>query len=65
MTGKIIVYIIVSVAVIWSLEALNINGIFKKNKVYQARIFYFFLGLSMIYLVTNFIWDLFTAIKML
>ena len=65
MTGKIIVYIIVSVAVVWSLEAVNINGIFKKNRIFQARLFYFFLGLSMIYLVTNFIWDLFTAIKML
>ena len=57
MTGKIIVYIIVSVAVVWSLEAVNINGIFKKNRIFQARLFYFFLGLSMIYLVTNFIWD--------
>ena len=65
MTGKIIVYIIVSVAVVWSLEAVNINGIYKKNRIFQARLFYFFLGLSMIYLVTNFIWDLFTAIKML
>ena len=65
MTGKIIVYIIVSVAVIWTLDSLNINGIFKKNRIYQARLFYFFLGLSMIYLVTNFVWDLFTAIKML
>ena len=65
MTGKIIVYIIVSVAVIWTLDSLNINGILKKNRIYQARLFYFFLGLSMIYLVTNFVWDLFTAIKML
>ena len=65
MTGKIIVYIIVSVSVIWSLESININGIFKKNRIIQARLFYFFLGLSMIYLVTNFIWDLFTAIKLL
>lgn len=65
MTGKIIVYIIVSVAVVWSLESVNINGIFKKNRIFQARLFYFFLGLSMIYLITNFIWDLFTAIKLL
>jgi len=65
MTGKIIIYIIVAVAVIWSLEAVNINGIFKKNRVLQARLFYFFIGLSMMYLVTNFIWDLFTAIKLL
>lgn len=65
MTGKILIYIVVSIPVIWALDSININGIFKKNRVIQARLFYFFLGLSMIYLVTNFIWDLFTAIKML
>lgn len=65
MTGKIIVYIFVAIGVIWSLESVNINGIFKKNRVMQARLFTFFLGLSMMYLVTNFIWDLFTAIKLL
>ena len=65
MTGKIIVYIIVSIGVIWSLESININQFFKKNRVLQARLLYFFIGLSMIYLVTNFVWDLFTAIKLL
>ena len=65
MTGKIIVYIFVAVGVIWSLESVNINVIFKKNRVMQARLFTFFLGLAMMYLVTNFIWDLFTAIKLL
>lgn len=57
MTIKFILYIIVSVAVIWSMDSLNINGIFKKNKIFQARMFYFFIGLSIIYLVTNFIYD--------
>ena len=65
MVGKIIVYIIVSMLVIWSLESININGIFKKGRVLQARFVYFFLGVSMIYLVTNFICDLFTTIKIL
>ena len=64
MTGKIIVYIIVAVGVIWSLEAVNINGIFKKNRIIQARVFYFLLGISIIYLVTNFIWDLFTTVNL-
>lgn len=57
MTIKFILYIIVSVAVIWSMDSLNINGIFKKSKIFQARMFYFFIGLSIIYLVTNFIYD--------
>ena len=41
------------------MTALNINGIFKKNKVGAAWIFYFLLGVSMIYLVTNCFYDVF------
>ena len=58
MNGKFFLYIFVSIAVIWSLDSVNINQIFKKNKVIQARVFYFFLAISLIYLVTNFIMDL-------
>ena len=61
MSGKIIIYIIITVLVIWSLDSININSIFKKNKVAQATIFYFLLGISMIYLVTNFLYDFFTS----
>ena len=39
MTGKLILYILDSILVIWSLESININSIFKKNRYYQARIF--------------------------
>ena len=65
MHGKLVIYIIVTFLVIWSLEAVNINQIFKKNRVMQATVFYFFIALSMIYLVTNFFMDLFTSIKLL
>lgn len=63
MRGKIFVYIIVSILVMWSLESININAIFKKNRILQANLFYFFIGVSLIYLVTNFIMDLYTSIK--
>lgn len=63
MIGKLLLYIFVTIIVIWSMDSVNINKIFKKNKIYQARLFYFLLGISMIYLVTNFIMDLFTASK--
>ena len=63
MNGKFFLYIVVTILVIWAMDAININGIFKKNKVLQARVFYFLLGLSMIYLVTNFIWDVFISGK--
>ena len=64
MQGKFLIYIIVTILVVLAMDSININKIFKKNKVYQASLFYFFLGLSMIYLVTNFIMDLFTSLKM-
>lgn len=63
MNGKFFLYILVTIAVIWSLDAVNINQIFKKNRIIQARVFYFFLTISIIYLVTNFIMDLFTSGK--
>ena len=53
MLAKFFLYVIVTILVIWSMESVNINQIFKKNRLYQARVFYFFLGISLIYLVTN------------
>ena len=65
MGGKFFVYIVITILVIWAMDSININGIFKKNKIFQARVFYFLLGISMIYLITNFIIDIFTSIKIL
>lgn len=65
MSAKFIIYVVVTIMVVWSLEAVNINQIFKKNRYYQARIFYFIVAASLIYLVSNFFWDLFTSIKIL
>lgn len=61
MSVKFFLYFFVTLLVIWSLDSVNINSIFKKNKVYQARVFYFLLGLSMVYLITNFIYDFFLS----
>ena len=63
MTGKFFLYVFVTIIVIWALDSVNINQIFKKNKIVQARVFYFLLGLSMIYLVTNFLYDIFTSVR--
>ena len=63
MSVKYVIYIIVTIITIWSLDSININAIFKKNKNIQARVFYFLLALSLIYLVTNCLYDLYeTAI---
>ena len=56
---KILLYFCVAVLVIWAMDSVNINQIFKKNRVAQARVFYFLLGLAMIYLITNLIYDFF------
>lgn len=59
MTAKFILYILVAIVVIWSLDGVNINSIFKKNRVMEARIIYFFIAISLTYLVTNFFYDLY------
>ena len=63
MSAKYFIYILVVILVIWSFDSLNINSLFKRNRVLQARVLYFMLALSMTYLVTNFIWDFFTVSK--
>ena len=64
MKGKFFVYLIVTIITVWAMDSVNIKQIYKKNKVIQARVFYFLLGVSLIYLVTNFIMDLFTSGKL-
>ena len=57
MTAKFLLYAFVTPFVILSLDSININGIFKKNQVFKSRLFFFFLAISLIYLVANFIYD--------
>ena len=64
MSGKFFLYVLTTMLAIWAMDSININGIFKKNRIIQARVFYFLLGISIIYLVTNFIWDLFTTVNL-
>lgn len=63
MNGKFFLYILVGILVIWSLDSININQIFKKNRVYQARIFYFLLAIALIELVTSFFYEIYIAAK--
>ena len=65
MSSKMFIYIIVAIIVIWAMDSVNINQIFKKNRIYQARTFYFLLALSLIYLITNFIYDVFFATQLI
>lgn len=63
MSAKFFLYLFSSVIVVFAIDSININGIFKKNKVFQARIFYFIMALCMIELLTNFLYNLFEATK--
>lgn len=65
MQAKLILYAVVTVFVIIAFDSLNINSIFKKNKVFGARLFIFLLGLALIYLVTNCIYDIATFSKII
>ena len=55
--AKLCVYILSTIIVVWSMDAVNINGIFKKNQVFKAQVFYFILMLCLIYLLSSFIYD--------
>ena len=61
MKVKLIVYLVVTILVIIGLDSIDINNIFKKNKIFQARLFYLLLITALVYLVTNFIFE-FTSI---
>lgn len=61
MSVKFYIYLFSTILVLWAVDSININQIFKKNKVYQARAFYFCIVVALIYLVTNFIYDFFLS----
>ncbi len=61
---KFAVYILSAIIVVWSFDAVNINTIFKKNKVLQARVFTLVLILILTYLLGSFLYD-FIYLKLL
>lgn len=63
MSAKLFLYLFSSVIVIFSIDSVNINAIFKKNRIFQAKIFYFLIALCMIELLTSFLYNLFEAAK--
>ena len=59
MNIKVLLYIIFIPFTIYVLEGLNINHIFKKNRVIQATLFYLVATICISYLVVNFVYDFF------
>ena len=60
---KFILYLIVIPLVLFAMDGININTIFKKNKIYQARIFYILLIFGLSYLIVNFLYDFIYALQ--
>ena len=54
---KFILYVLITIVTVWALDGVSINSIFKKGQIIKARVAYFLILLSIIYLVTNFIYD--------
>ena len=57
MSIKLILYVIFVPLSIWALDSININGIFKVNHVFQARLLYFMISFGLTYLFVNFLYD--------
>ncbi|MBQ9854156.1 MAG: DUF1146 domain-containing protein [Bacilli bacterium] len=60
---NLLLYSIVFAVIVWVMDGININFIFKKNKVYQARMFYIIIIISLTYLVTNFMIDFLNCLQ--
>jgi len=54
---KTVLYIFTLIMSIWAMEGLDLNRLFKQSRVYQARLIYLMLAISISYLVTNFLYD--------
>ncbi len=54
---KAALYIVILIITIWSLESIDITGMFKKNRYYETRVLYLIVSMSLSYLVVNFIYD--------
>lgn len=63
MNIKTILYIISVPLIIWALDSININNIFKKNRYWQSRLLYMILTVSLSYLTVNFFYDFFLNSK--
>ena len=56
---KLLLYLFIIPLVVYAMDSVNINGIFKKGQsnYYQARVMYIFLVMSLSYDIVQFIND--------
>lgn len=55
--GKVILYITVLPLVVWSLESLRLDLLFKKHRYMQIKVFYVLMSLAFSYLIVNCLYD--------
>ena len=62
---KFILYLLIIPIIVWSMDSVNINAIFKKgnSNYYQARVMYMVVIASLSYLVVSFINDFLGVFK--
>lgn len=63
MNIKTILYLVSVPLIIWALDSINIQNLFKKNRYWQARILYLIITISLSYLTVNFFYDFFVYSK--
>ena len=55
--GKALLYVLFTLLSAYILSSINYRNFFKKNKVWEAKIFVILLSFIMSYLLTNFVTD--------
>ena len=62
---KVILYVLLLPFTIWAMEGLDLNRFFKQSRVYQARIMYLMIAMSISYLTVNFLYDFFINFRII
>lgn len=62
---KIILYVIILPFVIFMMEGLDLNKLFKQGRVFQARMMYLLIAISITYLTVNFFLDFANSINII
>ena len=60
---KFTLYIFSLIIIMFAIDGVNINAIFKKNQIIKARFFYFIIILRLTYILANFIFDFANVFK--
>ena len=55
--GKALLYVLFTMISAYILSSINYKNFFKKNKIWEAKIFVILLSFIMSYLLTNFVTD--------